>query len=409
MAISQFENFANQSQSPLGFAAGTLVHTQDGLKPIEQIKVGDWVLSKHENGGGEQAYKRVSRTIKSESMTPVNYLKYYSEPFDQVRGLFVTSDHPFFAKNVGWKPAVDVTAPRELVSCGDISIHAYEFYTLWCTPEEGVAVGLGHINDTGPVIDLRNDERAIIREDGDETDQGGKTLLWCETVFNLEVEDFHTYYVGDLGIWVHNSGCAGVAAGTCATARARDAAAREEGHSSCFAAGTLVHTKDGLKPIEEIKVGDWVLSFPDDQAPPDKVREECEYFYKKVTQVFVTEDRPLCRLIVSNLVSGTREEFMVTPEHPIYCKGRGWVPVSEIDACDCVENFLFGNLMVSRCYQNVARGRVYNFELEDFHTYYVGSNGVWVHNTCRPDISQFELSKRDTWKLADRAEIVDDH
>ena len=24
--------------------------------------------------------------------------------------------------------------------------------------------------------------------------------------------------------------------------------------------------------------------------------------------------------------------------------------------------------------------KVYNFQVEDFHTYYVGENGVWVHN-----------------------------
>ena len=34
------------------FAAGTLVHTINGLVPIEQIKVGDLVLSKPEDGGG---------------------------------------------------------------------------------------------------------------------------------------------------------------------------------------------------------------------------------------------------------------------------------------------------------------------------------------------------------------------
>jgi Hint domain-containing protein len=34
---------------PACFAAGTLVHTREGLKAIEQIQVGDWVLSKHES------------------------------------------------------------------------------------------------------------------------------------------------------------------------------------------------------------------------------------------------------------------------------------------------------------------------------------------------------------------------
>jgi hypothetical protein len=46
------------------FAAGTLVHTKEGLVPIEQIKVGDWVLSKPENRG-EQAYKRVLKAIEN--------------------------------------------------------------------------------------------------------------------------------------------------------------------------------------------------------------------------------------------------------------------------------------------------------------------------------------------------------
>lgn len=27
---------------------------------------------------------------------------------------------------------------------------------------------------------------------------------------------------------------------------------------------------------------------------------------------------------------------------------------------------------------------VYNFEVEDYHTYFVGELGVWVHNTCNP-------------------------
>ena len=30
--------------------------------------------------------------------------------------------------------------------------------------------------------------------------------------------------------------------------------------------------------------------------------------------------------------------------------------------------------------------KVYNFEVEDFHTYFVGENSVLVHNMCEPDL-----------------------
>jgi hypothetical protein len=50
-----------------GFCAGTLVHTDKGLVPIEQIKVGDMVLSRPEDGDENTPteYKRVTRTFKS--------------------------------------------------------------------------------------------------------------------------------------------------------------------------------------------------------------------------------------------------------------------------------------------------------------------------------------------------------
>lgn len=35
-----------------------------------------------------------------------------------------------------------------------------------------------------------------------------------DTVYNIEVDDFHTYHVGRLGVWVHNADCCGVALST---------------------------------------------------------------------------------------------------------------------------------------------------------------------------------------------------
>jgi hypothetical protein len=66
------------------FAAGTLVHTQTGLVPIEQIKVGDMVLSKPESGEGEQAYKRVTRTFAHEPQTVMAVG--YTQPDDVNKG-----------------------------------------------------------------------------------------------------------------------------------------------------------------------------------------------------------------------------------------------------------------------------------------------------------------------------------
>lgn len=49
-----------------GFAAGTLIHTDKGLVPIQELKVGDMVLSRDEhNTDGELAYKRVLNTFVS--------------------------------------------------------------------------------------------------------------------------------------------------------------------------------------------------------------------------------------------------------------------------------------------------------------------------------------------------------
>lgn len=48
------------------FVAGTLVHTREGLRPIEQIKAGDYVLSRPEDGG-DNVYKRVITTIESDA------------------------------------------------------------------------------------------------------------------------------------------------------------------------------------------------------------------------------------------------------------------------------------------------------------------------------------------------------
>ena len=151
---------------------------------------------------------------------------------------------------------------------------------------------------------------------------------------------------------------------------------------ACFAAGTLVHTKEGLKPIEEICVGDWVLSYPDDQVPPLRLREEAEYAYRQVVQTFVYDDKPVCEVSVINFGRNSEEFFKVTPDHPFCIKNEGWLPAGTLNCRKAVYNQNFTNSMIGEVIDNGERSRVYSFEVDEFHTYYVGEAGVWVHNAC---------------------------
>ena len=89
-----------------GFVAGTLIHTDKGLVPIQDIKVGDLilskpVLSKPEGGVDDIEYKPVLSTFKSPNKKSIFKVEYFNETAD-ARGkkgrnyIFCTSNHPFW-------------------------------------------------------------------------------------------------------------------------------------------------------------------------------------------------------------------------------------------------------------------------------------------------------------------------
>jgi len=95
-------------QKESGFVAGTLVHTDKGLVPIDQLKFGDMVLSRSEHDpDGPNEYKRVLRTIKSASKQKLSYVKYVvnvdgSNNDDGNRYVFCTENHPFFINKLAY-------------------------------------------------------------------------------------------------------------------------------------------------------------------------------------------------------------------------------------------------------------------------------------------------------------------
>ena len=145
--------------------------------------------------------------------------------------------------------------------------------------------------------------------------------------------------------------------------------AKDFGTSYCFVAGTLVITEDGQKPIEEIEVGDKVLS--EDETTG-------EVAVKTVTETYVNETDELIHIGVNG------ETISATPTHPFYVDKLGWTLARSLRAGDVLV-LSNGELVTVEWVQHEILEspiKVYNFEVQDFHTYFVGQSSVLVHNDC---------------------------
>ena len=136
---------------------------------------------------------------------------------------------------------------------------------------------------------------------------------------------------------------------------------------TCFVAGTLVLTVNGLVAIENIKAGDKVIS-----TDP----ETMETAPKTVLETYIREDSKLIHLVING------EEIVTTETHPFYVNNRGFVNAGELIVGDELLD-VNGNVLLVENFDVELTDEpvtVYNFQVEDFHTYYVGECGVWVHN-----------------------------
>ncbi len=141
----------------------------------------------------------------------------------------------------------------------------------------------------------------------------------------------------------------------------------------CFAAGTLVETGDGLRPIEEVEVGDLVW------ARDDETGEEG---WKPITEVFITPDRELLELTFE-AAGGTTQVLRVTPEHLLWSLDDGeWDESGHLNLGEQVDA-LHGPMWLVAAVASLTTEPVYNLEVGDSHTYFVGEAGVWAHNKCR--------------------------
>jgi hypothetical protein len=134
------------------FVAGTVIATQNGKAPIQAIQAGDMVWASNP-ATGELALKPVVQTFVNETQELVHI---------RVNGeeIACTPEHPFYSPVLGWTEAIQLRA--------------------------------------GDILVLVNGEYVIVEQVQHEI------LETPIVVYNLEVEGFHTYYVGKLGLLAHN-------------------------------------------------------------------------------------------------------------------------------------------------------------------------------------------------------------
>jgi len=133
-------------------------------KPIDQIQVGDQILSRDPDTG-QDAVKTVTATISHPADTLVT-ITVVDPTTHETSKITCTPEHPIYVQGSGWTDAGDLVKGDALVS------------------RTGQAVLVAGIQ-------LQSDE-------------SGKHPF---TVYNLTVEDDHTYFAGNLGggLWVHNT------------------------------------------------------------------------------------------------------------------------------------------------------------------------------------------------------------
>ncbi|GJQ05046.1 polymorphic toxin-type HINT domain-containing protein [Capnocytophaga canimorsus] len=136
---------------------------------------------------------------------------------------------------------------------------------------------------------------------------------------------------------------------------------------ACFPAGTPVHTQSGIKNIEDIQIGDWVWAYDEDTE---------QVQLQRVTATFEREVDATLQIVLEGEVIET------TAEHPFYTQ-QGWKDAGDLTTIDHIKtqnhqwqrikghNFLY------------QTKKVYNFEVENWHTYFVGLWALLVHNVCK--------------------------
>jgi hypothetical protein len=135
------------------FPANTMVHTPSGLKAIQSLQDGDSVL----------AYDEVSRSVAVKQVVAClrNWTQHLVKIVTDEETIHATRNHPFF------------------------------------DPQGNQWISAEHVGVGGQLLSVDHRHHPVVAVE---------VLAAEESTYNIEVEGLHNYFVGEVGILVHNSG-----------------------------------------------------------------------------------------------------------------------------------------------------------------------------------------------------------
>lgn len=184
------------------FVAGTLVRTSEGFAPIESLRVGDVVLARHEKTGELGRFPVIDTIVRDD------------EP---LLSITVESDARSTTGRSTVRSTIDrETTNRETTERDDPTLVRD---VLLVTPEHPFHTTRGWVAAKA----LTPDDRIVRANETLASIVSLEALDRRARVYNLTVDEAHTYFVGEGELWVHNA-CRNEVFGVPRTRSARDAA-----------------------------------------------------------------------------------------------------------------------------------------------------------------------------------------
>lgn len=141
---------------------------------------------------------------------------------------------------------------------------------------------------------------------------------------------------------------------------------------ACFAAGTPVVVADNMtKSIDKLRLGDFVL------ARDEKTGSICP---RRIRHIYMHHVQSTLLMDLNN-----GEQIETTGRHHFAVAKKGFRAADDLESGSTLLTYNAKDVVVSGVEPRSAATIVYNLEVDEFHTYFVGKTGVWVHNMMKQD------------------------